>query len=298
MEKIKTLDKLNVGRVIYHVPLNEYTTYRVGGIGRALVIVDNQECLIKLVHFLEEKNIRWKILGNGSNLIFQDGFYDGVLISLSNLNQMEIDGTEIMVEAGYPLPKLAMKAAKASLTGLEFAAGIPGTVGGALFMNAGAYKSDMGYIVKQVTVITPDLKIKELSNSEMEFHYRTSYLKKNSGYIVLKAVIELKKGNKNEIMDIISDRKKRRLESQPLEYPSAGSVFRNPTNLFAGKLIEDIGYKGHQIGDACVSLKHANFIINKGHATGKDIISLIDEIKDKVEEKYGIELVLEQEIVK
>ena len=294
---IEELEKLKVGKILKEEDLKKYTSYHLEEQAKVLVIPDNLEKLIKLLQWISQKKYRYKIIGGGSNLIF-NGYYDGILIKLNNLDSFQIENTKITVEAGCSLMKLALKVSKLGLTGMEFATGIPGTVGGAIINNAGAYKSDMGYIVKQVTVITPDLKIKELSNSEMEFHYRTSYLKKNSGYIVLKAVIELKKGNKNEIMDIISDRKKRRLESQPLEYPSAGSVFRNPTNLFAGKLIEDIGYKGHQIGDACVSLKHANFIINKGHATGKDIISLIDEIKDKVEEKYGIELVLEQEIVK
>ena len=189
MEKTKTLDKLNVGRVIEHVPLNEYTTYRVGGIARALVIVDDKEALKKLIRFLEEKKMKWKILGNGSNLIFQDGFYDGILISLSNLNQIEINDTFITVEAGYPLPKLAMKAAKSSLTGLEFAAGIPGTVGGALFMNAGAYKSDMGYVVKEVTFLDENLEEKVFTNRECDFHYRTSYFKKHPKCICLSTTI-------------------------------------------------------------------------------------------------------------
>lgn len=296
MNLLKDLKQLKCGKV-ENIMLKNYTTYKVGG--KAVMIVpEDTKRLIKVIKYLNDNKIKFKILGNGSNLIFGSDGYDGVIIKLSEFKNLKISGTTVTVGAGYSLIRLSNKMCNLGFVGLDFATGIPGTVGGAVYMNAGAYKSDMGYIVKQVTVITPDLKIKELSNSEMEFHYRTSYLKKNPGYIVLKAVIELKKGNKNEIMDIISDRKKRRLESQPLEYPSAGSVFRNPTNLFAGKLIEDIGYKGHQIGDACVSSKHANFIINKGHATGKDIISLIDEIKDKVEEKYGIELVLEQEIVK
>ena len=297
MEKIKMLDKLNVGRVIYNVPLNEYTTYRVGGIGMALVIVDDQACLIKLVHYLEEQNIRWKILGNGSNLIFQDGFYDGVLISLNHLNQMEINGTEILVEAGYSLPKLAMKAAKASLTGLEFAAGIPGTVGGALFMNAGAYKSDMGYIVKEVTFLDENLKLKTFTNRECDFHYRTSYFKKHPKCICLSTKIVLKKGTKEAILAVMEDRRKRRVESQPLEYASAGSVFRNPEGDYAGRLIESLGYKGKMYGGAMVSEKHANFIINKNHATANDVIGLIRDIQKRVKKEYGIDLKLEQEIV-
>jgi len=181
---------------------------------------------------------------------------------------------------------------------MEFATGIPGTVGGAIFNNSGAYKSDMGYIVESVLVLTPSLELKRIYNKDLDFHYRTSFLKNNPEYICLEANIILKNGDKEEIKNIIEDRKKRRLMSQPLEYPSAGSVFRNPTDLFAGKLIEDIGYKGKKIGGAMVSEKHANFIINIDGATGKDIIRLIDEIKQKVKEKYNVELVLEQEIVK
>ena len=298
METIKMLDKLNVGRVIYNVPLNEYTTYRVGGIGMALVIVDDQDCLIKLVRYLEGQKIQWKILGNGSNLIFQDGFYDGVLIRLNHLNQIKIDGTEIFVEAGYPLPKLALKAAKASLTGLEFAAGIPGTVGGALFMNAGAYKSDMGYIVKEVTFLDENLELRTFTNQECDFHYRTSYFKKNPKCICLSAKINLRHGMKEAILAVMEDRRKRRVESQPLEYPSAGSVFRNPEGDYAGRLIESLGYKGKMYGGAMVSEKHANFIINKNHATANDIIGLICDIQKRVKKEYGIDLKLEQEIVK
>ena len=299
MEKTKTLDKLNVGRVIEHVPLNEYTTYRVGGIARALVIVDDKEALKKLIRFLEEKKMKWKILGNGSNLIFQDGFYDGILISLSNLNQIEINDTFITVEAGYPLPKLAMKAAKSSLTGLEFAAGIPGTVGGALFMNAGAYKSDMGYVVKEVTFLDENLEEKVFTNRECDFHYRTSYFKKHPKCICLSTTISLKHGMKEAILAVMEDRRKRRVESQPLEYPSAGSVFRNPApDMPSGKLIDDLGLKGKRIGDAMISVKHANFIINLGNATGKDIRSLIQLIHDEVERVYHIDLILEQEIKK
>lgn len=297
MEKTKTLDKLNVGRVIEHVPLNEYTTYRVGGIARALVIVDDKETLKKLIRFLEEKKMKWKILGNGSNLIFQDGFYDGILISLSNLNQIEINDTFITVEAGYPLPKLAMKAAKSSLTGLEFAAGIPGTVGGALFMNAGAYKSDMGYVVKEVTFLDENLEEKVFTNRECDFHYRTSYFKKHPKCICLSTTISLKHGMKEAILAVMEDRRKRRVESQPLEYPSAGSVFRNPEGDYAGRLIESLGYKGKMFGGAMVSEKHANFIINKNHATASDIIRLIHDIQKRVKKEYGIDLKLEQEIV-
>ena len=164
-------------------------------------------------------------------------------------------------------------------------------------MNAGAYKSDMGYIVESVKVLTPDYEVKELSNKEMDFHYRSSFLQKNKDYICLEATIKLRRGNRDAILEVIRDRKLRRIESQPLEYPSAGSVFRNPEGDFAGRLIEELGYKGKKIGGAMVSLKHANFIVNAGHAKGEDIKKLILEIKDKVKEKYNIDLKIEQEFV-
>ena len=164
-------------------------------------------------------------------------------------------------------------------------------------MNAGAYKSDMGYIVTEIKVLTPDLEVKTMYNNELDFHYRTSFLQKNRDYVCLEATLVLYKGKKEAIMNVIRDRKLRRLESQPLEYPSAGSVFRNPEGDFAGRLIEEIGYKGKQIGGAMVSTKHANFIINVGGATGKDIKKLITDIQEKIKKEYNIELKVEQEFV-
>lgn len=294
-QEIETLD---VGRIIYDVPLKDYNTYHVGGVGKALVIVENKEALKKLLKELNQNNEKWKIIGNGSNLIFPDGFYDGILISLEKLNGMEITGTEIYVEAGYSLAKLSIKAAKASLTGLEFAGGIPGTIGGAIFMNAGAYKSDMGYLVKEVTYLDENLEEKVLKNKDCDFHYRTSYFKKHPNCVCLSTKLELKHGVKELIFSVMEDRRIRRLESQPLEYPSAGSVFRNPEGDYAGRLIESLGYKGKLYGGAMVSEKHANFIINKNNATASDIVGLIEDIQKNVKKKYGVDLKLEQEIVK
>ena len=297
MDIIKNIEELNVGTILSDVDIKEYTTYQVGGHALGLVIPDDIEGLIILLKFLRENQIKHKILGKGSNLIFGDSFYDGILIKLDKLNDLEIKGREIRVGAGYSLTKLATRLSRLGYTGIEFATGIPGTVGGAVYMNAGAYKSDMGYIIKSVKVLTPRYRVVEMTNYDMKFHYRTSFLQKNPDYICLEATILLKKGNAEEIMQLIEDRKKRRIETQPLEYPSAGSVFRNPEGDFAGRLIEEIGYKGYSIGDACVSEKHANFIINKGHANGDDIKKLIVEIQEKVKEKYGIELKIEQEFV-
>lgn len=294
-QEIETLD---VGRIIYDVPLKDYNTYHVGGVGKALVIVENKEALKKLLKELNQNNEKWKIIGNGSNLIFPDGYYDGILISLEKLDAMEISGTEIYVEAGYSLAKLSIKAAKASLTGLEFAGGIPGTIGGAIFMNAGAYKSDMGYLVKEVAYLDENLEEKVLKNKDCDFHYRTSYFKKHPNCVCLSAKLELNHGVKELIFSVMEDRRIRRLESQPLEYPNAGSVFRNPEGDYAGRLIEILGYKGKLYGGAMVSEKHANFIINKNNATASDIVGLIEDIQKNVKKKYGVDLKLEQEIVK
>lgn len=297
MDLIKDLKKIKCGKIIENIDLKRYTTYKVGGIGKVLVVPKDIEELKKLISYIKENKIKYKILGNGSNLIFTGKEYDGILIKLDEFNQLSISGNMVTVGAGYPLVKLSLKVANANLTGLEFAAGIPGTVGGAVYMNAGAYKSDMGYVVNRIRVLTPNLEIKTMYNKELDFHYRTSFLKKNPGYICLEATLFLRYGKKEAILEVMNDRKQRRLESQPLEFPSAGSVFRNPEGDFAGRLIEEIGYKGFSVGDAMVSEKHANFIINKGHASGDDIKKLILEIQKKVKEKYGIELVLEQEIV-
>lgn len=296
MNMITELKKLECGTVIENVNLKEYTTYQINGTIDAVVLPTDLDQLKKLLSFLKKNKIKYKIIGNGSNLIF-NSHYDGVLIKLDHWNQLEIKQNHVKVGAGYSIMKLALKASRMGLSGLEFATGIPGTVGGAVFMNAGAYKSDMGYIVTKVTILSKDGEMKTLSNADMNFHYRTSFLQEHPDNICLEVELELTAGDKEEIMEIVRDRKKRRLETQPLEYPSAGSVFRNPDHDFAGRLVELVGYKGKNIGGAEVSKKHANFVINKDQATGEDIKTLILEIKEKVKEKTGIELKIEQEFV-
>ena len=294
-QKIKAL---NVGKIEENVSLTKYTTYHCGGNAKVIVYPKNISCLVTLLTFLKEENVSYKILGNGSNLLFSDKEYDGVLIKLDEFDKIKfLSRNKIRVGAGYPLVKLSYLTAKKSLTGLEFASGIPGTVGGAVYMNAGAYKSDMGYVVSLVKVLTPDLKIINLVNKELEFHYRSSFLQTHPGYICLEVVLKLKKGKKDAIEEVIRERRKRRLESQPLEYPSAGSVFRNPPDNFAGKLIEDSGLKGKVHGGAMISDKHANFIVNHNHASSSDIKYLIDLCHDTVLKNYGIDMKIEQEFV-
>ena len=297
MSIIKDIKALHIGKVIEDAVMKDYTTYKVGGKVICIAIPDDEKTLIKLLKYIKTNNIKYKILGNGSNVIFNDAGFDGVIIKLDNFNNLKILHNRIIVGAGYMLNKLALRVSRLGLTGMEFATGIPGTVGGAVYMNAGAYKTDMGYIITSVKVLTPDLTVKTMYNKELDFHYRTSFLQKNKDYICLEATISLIKGDSDEIMELISERKKRRVETQPLEYPSAGSVFRNPDGDFAGRLIEEIGLKGKTIGGAKVSEKHANFIINNGNATGEEIKELILEIKEKVKEKYNIELKVEQEFI-
>ena len=294
---VNDIKKLHVGKVITNVLMKDYTTYKVGGKVICMVYPDDEESLIRLMHYLKENSVKYKIIGNGSNVIFNDKGYDGVIVKLDNFNNLKIINNTIVVGAGYMLNKLALRVSRLGFTGMEFATGIPGTIGGAVFMNAGAYKSDMGYIVRSVKVLTPSLNIITMYNNELDFHYRTSYFQNNPGYICLEATIVLKKGNSEEIMELINSRKQRRLETQPLEYPSAGSVFRNPDGDFAGRLIEEIGYKGKKIGGAQVSEKHANFIINSGEAKGEEIKQLITDIQSKIKKKYKIDLKVEQEFV-
>lgn len=296
-EIIKLIKSKNIGKIIEKAPMSKYTSYKAGGVAEAIVYPEDRKKLITLIKLLKEKNIKYKILGNGSNTLFSDKPYEGIIIKLDSFDNLEIEGTKVVVGAGYNLVRLSMTCAKKSLTGLEFASGIPGTVGGAIYMNAGAYKSDMGYIVKSVKVLTPDFKVINLTNKELDFHYRSSFFQKNPGYICLEATLRLHKGKKEEILKVIKDRRDRRLISQPLEYPSAGSVFRNPEGMFAGEMIEKLGFKGLTKGGAQVSNKHANFIINIGNAKASDIKELILFVKDAVEDKYKVELKIEQEFV-
>lgn len=297
-ELIKMIEEANIGRIDKDVSLSKYTTYKVGGKAKVMVYPKNVASLIKLMKIIKNNTIKYKILGNGSNVLFSDDLFDGIIIRLDEFNDIEFFGkNKIRVGAGYSLMKLSLLAAKKGLAGLEFASGIPGTVGGAVFMNAGAYKSDMGYVVTEIKVLTPDFKIITLENKELDFHYRSSFLQKHRDYICLEAVIKLKKGDKSVLDDVIKERRKRRIESQPLEYPSAGSVFRNPEGMFAGKLIEDLGLKGKTIGGAKVSEKHANFIINYKKAKGSDIKKLIELVHQKVLEEYDVDMKIEQEFV-
>ena len=294
LEKLK---KLDIGKILTDVSLKNYTTYKVGGICKIMVFPKNIDSLVILIKKLKEERIKFMVLGKGSNTLFSDKVYEGIIIKLDELNHIDIHDTRIVAGAGANMMKVCREAIRASLAGLEFAAGIPGSVGGCIYMNAGAYNSDMGYVVSRVKVLTPKMTVITMVNRELDFHYRSSFFQKHKDYIVLEATFNLKKGKRELLEEVVNDRKRRRMETQPLEYPSAGSVFRNPPDMYSGKLIEDLGYKGLCKGGAKVSEKHANFIINYDNATASDIKELIDFIKEEVKDKYNVDLHVEQEFI-
>ena len=279
------------------VSLKKYNTYKIDAKAKYLVFPKDSVELIRLISYLKSNNCKFLVLGNGSNVIFNFEYYDGVIIRLDRFNSISINDNVIEVGAGYSLIKLANEVALLGLSGLEFASGIPGCVGASVAMNAGAYNHSLAEVVESVMVLTPDNEIITMTGEELEFNYRESFFKYNKDYIILSCKIILSHGNKEEILELISNRRVRRMESQPLNYPSAGSVFRNPEGNYAGKLIEDCGFKGYKLGGAMVSLKHANFIINYDGATGRDIVLLINKIRNSVKDKYNIDLILEQIII-
>lgn len=277
--------------------LKRYNTYRLDVIAKYLIFPNTKEDFRDILKFLVSKKVKHVVLGNGSNVILKDDYYDGVVILLNKLNKMKIDDDMVVVDAGYSLQKLALEVSNMGLEGLEFATGIPGLVGASIAMNAGAYKKSLSEIVTSVLVINKDYDFVIMNNDELDFEYRSSLFKKEKGYYIVSAKIKLTKGDKVELLEKISKRRVKRIETQPLDMPSAGSVFRNPPDMYAGELIEKCGLKGYSVNDAKVSEKHANFIVNNGKARGIDIVRLIDKIKDSIKEEFGVDLVLEQIIV-
>lgn len=279
------------------ISLKKYNTYRLDVRCGYLIYPHNTEELINLLKYLKENNIKYFVLGGGSNVILSKPYFD-VVIKLDRLNNIEIDGNIVKVGAGVSLIYLANICMNNNLNGLSFAGGIPGMVGASASMNAGAYKEDMASIVEEVKVITPNMEEIILSSDELNYSYRNSFLKEHKDYICTEVTLKMNYLEKEKIQEVMDSRKKRRIESQPLDKPSAGSVFRNPEGMSAGKLIEDAGLKGYAIGGAEISTKHANFIVNNGTATYEDILELIDYTKKKIKEIYGIDLILEQEIIR
>lgn len=272
--------------------IKDFTTYKLSGKMKDVYCPSSVNELKELL----ESNMKYKILGNGSNLIISES-YDGVFIKLNEFNDIIFNKNEVKVGCGYVLSKLSLECARKGLSGLEFACGIPGSVGGAIYMNAGAYGSNISDVLKSVTVLDDSLNIKILDASELNFEYRNS-LFKNDNYIILDGTFVLRKKKSDLILKDINEIMESRRRKQPLEYPSAGSVFRNLEGYSAGRLVQKANLQGEHVGDAYVSEKHANFIVNKGHASAEDVIKLIDIVKNKVKKEYNVDLSLEQEIIR
>lgn len=282
------------GEVFENYDLVNNNTYKVHSICNYYIIVDDVIKLTNLINYLNNQNIKYFVIGNGSNVILPS-IYDGVVIKLK-FNSIEYLDNKVIVGSSYMLNKLAYETINNGLSGLEWASGIPGTIGASIYGNAGAYKDEISNYVEEIEVLENN-KIKIIKKSDITFSYRNTSLRKRN-LIILKATLILKQGNKEESLNLVKERLERRSATQPLDYPSAGSVFRNPEGLFAGKLIEDLNLKGKMVGDAKISEKHANFIINNGNATGEDIQKLIVLIMNEVKKEYQIDLILEQEIIK
>lgn len=270
-------------------------TFRLHSKAKYFIKIDNESQLRKVISILKEYNTKWFVIGNGSNIILPN-YYDGVIIKLEGLNNYKIENAILHTESGCMLNKIASLVSNQGYTGFEWATGIPGTIGGSVVGNAGAYLKSISDLLLSATVYDGE-KIYEMSNKDFQYEYRNSILKGNHNIIVLSCKFKLEKGNIDEIKALIIDRTNRRIASQDLKNPSNGSVFRNPEVAPAGKLIDDAGLKGTSVNDAEVSNIHANFIINKGNATSEDIIKLINIVKNKVKDVYDIELHLEQEII-
>lgn len=277
-------------RVLLEEPMKRHTTFRIGGPAEVFVMPGNLEEVQRILEICRTKDLPYFILGNGSNLLVSDKGYQGVVVQLyRNFGQIRVEDSRIHAQAGALLSGIAAAAREASLTGFEFAGGIPGTLGGAVVMNAGAYGGEMKDVLKEVTVLTPEGGVLTLQADELHMGYRTSVIKE-AGYIVLEAVISLEKGDQEEIRSRMQELAGMRTSKQPLSYPSAGSTFKRPEGYFAGKLIMDSGLRGYQVGGAQVSEKHCGFVINTGNATAKDVTTLMSDVQRIVLEKFGVKL--------
>ena len=271
-------------------PMKKHTTFRIGGPADYFIMPSNEKELAETIRVCREFSIPIYIVGNGSNLLVGDKGFRGAIIQLyKSMGTFQVEGNQITAQAGCSLAQIANAALDAALTGFEFAAGIPGTLGGAVVMNAGAYGGEMKDIVQNVTVLTREGEIRKLEKEELGFGYRASVIK-DRGYVVLGAELMLVPGDKEEILARMQELKNKRVEKQPLEYPSAGSAFKRPEGYFAGKLVMDAGLSGYAVGGAKVSEKHCGFLINAGGATASDVMELIRQIQAKVKEQFGVQL--------
>lgn len=282
--------------IYFQEPMSRHTSFRTGGEADCLLQIRNVEQLQKILSYLRRTGNEYFLLGNGTNLLVSDRGYQGIVLQIGGgLSGISVEGEKIRVQAGALLSKTAKAAMDAGLAGMEFASGIPGSVGGGIVMNAGAYDGEMKQIVEQVTVLNEDGELMELDCDTMEFGYRTSVIR-NRPFVVVEALLSLQKGDPEQILAKMADFAQRRRAKQPLEYPSAGSTFKRPEGYFAGKLIMDSGMRGRRVGGAQVSEKHCGFIVNTGNATSEDVAELMIEVQERVKERFGV--MLEPEIVK
>lgn len=282
-------------RILFHEPMSKHTTFRVGGEAECFIMIRQEEELVKLILYLNQIEEEYFILGNGSNLLVGDKGYRGVILKFDGpMEDVRAEGTLVRARAGALLPKVASVARDHGLSGMEFAAGIPGSIGGGVVMNAGAYGGEMKQIVVSVRGMNKDGQILTLDNDTMEFGYRTSAIK-NRPIVVLEVTLQLTEGSPEEIGVKMQELASQRRSKQPLEYPSAGSTFKRPDGYYAGKLIMDAGMRGHRIGGAQVSNKHCGFVVNTGGATAADIREVIEEVQERVMERFHV--FLEPEII-
>ena len=276
--------------ILTEEPMSRHTTFRVGGEAQCFVRISDKEQLKKLIPYLRQVEVPYFILGNGSNLLVSDKGYEGVILQIGNkMNTIKVEGIHIRAQAGALLSQIAKCAYDKGLTGFEFASGIPGSIGGGVVMNAGAYGGEMKQVVESVLVMDIQGEILELSGESMEFGYRTSIIK-NRPFIVLEVCLKLEQGNKERIASDMEELAQKRREKQPLEYASAGSTFKRPEGYFAGKLIMDAGLRGYSIGGAQVSDKHCGFVVNTGRASATDVAEVISEVQERVKDKFGVSL--------
>lgn len=288
----EVIDRTNI---FIDEPMKNHTSFKVGGAADILVTPENMLEVQSIIKICKENKVKCYLIGNGSNLIIRDGGIRGVVIKLTKLDKIEVEGNKIIAQSGASLHRVAQLALNNSLKGMEFASGIPGSIGGAAAMNAGAYDGEMSMILESMLAIDSDGELLTLTNGEMELSYRSSAILKHE-YAVVKVTLSLHQGEKEVIKDRMDTLAKKRSDIQPLEYPSAGSTFKRPEGHFSGKLIQDCNLKGFSIGGAQVSEKHSGFIINKRDASAKDILDLISHVKNEVKEKFGVELSTEVRI--
>ena len=284
--------------ILVNEPMKKHTTFRIGGEAACYVKIENADQLAAVQQFLQQEAVPMQVLGNGSNLLFSDEGFAGVVLEICDkMNEIRVEGTKMIVQAGALMSKVARTAYENGLTGFEFAAGIPGTIGGGTVMNAGAYGGELKQVISSVKMLDETGKIVELSNEEMAFGYRTSIVKKKP-HIVVEVTLQLRSGKQEDILAVMEDLAFRRRDKQPLEYPSAGSTFKRPEGYFAGELIMKSGLRGYRVGGAQVSEKHCGFVINTGDATAKDVLQLMDHVKNTVKATFGVELEPEVIVIK